>query len=275
MSFVGPATNGGVLAAGRRDHDAERNGGLPAFLQWATVATWFVAILAWAEGWGGALGHDHLIEHGPGLGPALGLFLGGWLIMVAAMMLPSSLAAFRWFDGITVGRTDRSSLGAAFLAGYIALWTGFGALAFLGDIGFHRFVDGWPWLASRPWLIGGSVLALAGAFELSPLARRCSRRSAQATRPLGGRRLVTVGAIRLGADHGLRRLRRCWALMLLSFAVGMASLGWMAALTLLMVLQERKGGGRVSLLMGMALLVVAALVIAHPGWMPSLFPGAA
>ena len=119
-------------------------------------------------------------------------------------------------------------------------------------------------------------LVLAGAFELSPLAGRCDRRRAQ----MGGHPsrhpgLVNSGAMRYGADHGLQRLSRCWALMLLSFAVGMASLVWMIVLTLLMVLQERDGGGRAGLLMGIALLAAAGLVIAHPGWMPSLFPGAA
>jgi len=266
----------GVVDLSRRNHDAERNRGVPAFLLWAIGGAWLLTILAWTEGWGRALGHDHLIEHGPGFWPALGLFLGGWQVMVAAMMLPSSLAVFRWFDGLTAGQRDRQSLGAAFLAGYVAVWTGFGALAFLGDMGFHRFVDRWPWLAARPWLIGGSALVLAGAFELSPLAGRCDRRRAQ----MGGHPsrhpgLVNSGAMRYGADHGLQRLSRCWALMLLSFAVGMASLVWMIVLTLLMVLQERDGGGRAGLLMGIALLAAAGLVIAHPGWMPSLFPGAA
>ncbi|MGH2554887.1 MAG: DUF2182 domain-containing protein [Actinomycetota bacterium] len=265
----------GVPDLSRPNHDAERNGSLPAFLPWAVGGAWVLTILAWTEGWGEALGHDHLIEHGPGLWPALGVFLGGWQVMVAAMMLPSSLTAFRWFDGLTAGQRDRQSLGAAFLAGYVAVWTGFGALAFLGDAGFHRFVDASPWLAARPWLIGGSVLVLAGAFELSPLAGRCGKGSAQLSGRLGGHhRLVRFGAMRLGAEHGLRRLRRCWALMLLSFAVGMTSVGWMVVLTLLMVLQERRGGGRAAVLMGIALLAVAAPVIAHLGWMPSLFPGA-
>jgi predicted metal-binding membrane protein len=264
-----------VLDPGGQAHDAERNGGLPVFLLWAIGGAWLLTVLAWTKGWGRALGHDHLIEHGPGLGPALGLFLVGWLVMVAAMMLPSSLAAFRWFDGLTAGREHRQSLGPAFLAGYVAVWTGLGAAAFLGDVGFHRFVDHWPWLAARSWLIGGSALLIAGAFELSPLAERCGRRSTQPSRRPGGyRRVVIPRAVRLGADHALHRLSRCWALMLLSFAAGMASLGWMVALTLLMVLQERRGGGRAAL-MGMALLAVAAVVIAHPGWMPSLFPGAA
>jgi predicted metal-binding membrane protein len=274
VSPIGSTAKVGVLGPGSADHYAY--GSLPGFLPWVIAGAWLLTILAWAEGWGHALGHDHLIELGPGLWPALGLFLGGWVVMGAAMMLPSSLPALRWFDGLTAGQSDRRALVAAFLAGYAAVWTGFGAVAFLGDIGFHSFVDGWPWLAVRPWLIGGSVLLLAGTFELSSLAGRCGRRGAQLTGRLGGhRRLVDSHAVRLGADHALRRLSRCWALMLLSFAAGMASLGWMVALTLLMVFQERKSGGRAAMVTGITLLALAGLVITHPGWMPSLFPVAA
>jgi predicted metal-binding membrane protein len=265
-----------VLALRGPNDDVQRNGILPAFLPWAIGGAWTLAILAWAKRWGTALGHDHLIEHGPALWVALLLFLAGWQVMIAAMMLPSSLWAFRSFGASTLDLRGRRSLGASFLAGYAALWTGFGSLAFLGDIGFHRLVDSWPWLAARPWLIGGSVLVVAGAFELSPLAGRCGGRvDPEKGHPGGHHRLVKSGAMRLGADHGLRRLSRCWPLMLLSFAVGMASLGWMVALTLLMVLQERRGDRRAGLLLGVALLAVAGIVMAQPGWMPSLFPGAA
>ena len=63
--------------------------------------------------------------------------------------------------------------------------------------------------------------------------------------------------------------------MLLSFAVGMASLGWMVALTMMAVVQERSGAGRAARLMGLALLGLAGLVISHPGWMPHVFPNSA
>ena len=49
-------------------------------------------------------------------------------------------------------------------------------------------------------------------------------------------------AFRLGWGHGLYCLGCCWALMLVMFSVGVADLGWMAAL--------------------------AALVALHPSWMP-------
>jgi len=61
----------------------------------------------------------------------------------------------------------------ALIAGYAMVWTGFGVLAFVGDVGLHKLVHAWPWLAAHPQLIAGSVLALAGAFQFSELKERC------------------------------------------------------------------------------------------------------
>jgi hypothetical protein len=71
-------------------------------------------------------------------------------------------ARFQLFD--RVGR---------FLAGYTAVWTAFGAVAFLGDIGLHQLVHRWPWLEAHPQVIAGSVLMLAGEFQFSKLKDRC------------------------------------------------------------------------------------------------------
>lgn len=30
----------------------------------------------------------------------------------------------------------------------------------------HGIVDGWPWLAARPWFLGGTLLLVTGGFEL-------------------------------------------------------------------------------------------------------------
>jgi predicted metal-binding membrane protein len=253
-----------------------RAGAAPTFILSIIVAAWGLMGLAHLGGWAEFLGHDELIERGPGAWAALGLFLVSWQVMVAAMMLPSSLSTFRWFEGLVERRASGARLGVAFLLGYLSVWTVFGVAAFAGDGALHRFVDGWPWLAARPWLIGGSVLALAGGFELSRMAQRCRAAAIPTEDVPSGSRIAPVEAIRLGANHGLRRLRRCWPLMLLSFAVGMTSLVWMAVLTLVMALEgagtwRRLAGAHA----GAGLLALGTLVLAHPGWLPSLFPGTA
>jgi predicted metal-binding membrane protein len=72
-------------------------------------------------------------------------------------------------------------------------------------------------------------------------------------------------AFRLGWGHGLFCLGCCWALMLLMFAEGVANLTWMAALATVMVYEKTgRQGDRVARLVGIALLGLAALVLAHP-----------
>jgi predicted metal-binding membrane protein len=66
----------------------------------------------------------------------------------------------------------------------------------------------------------------------------------------------------------------CWALMLVMFVAGVASLLWMAALTALMVYEKTgHGGQRVVPVAGLGLIVIAALVLAYPAWPPAAVAG--
>jgi predicted metal-binding membrane protein len=71
------------------------------------------------------------------------------------------------------------------------------------------------------------------------------------------------GAFELGMRHGAFCLGCCWALMLLMFAVGVASLPLMAALALVMYHEKtRPSGSRAVPVTGAALLGVASIVLA-------------
>ena len=148
-------------------------GRVPVPVLVAIGAAWGVAVAAEVTGAAGALHHDALIEGGPPLWAALLVFLVAWQAMVAAMMLPSSLPLIRLYDAVSRAQERPARARAAFLGGYVALWTAFGGLAFLGDVALHRTVDAVPALAERPWLIAGSVFALAGAFQFSELKDPC------------------------------------------------------------------------------------------------------
>ena len=268
MNTVGSTVpDSGAHRAARRNDAAA-----PAFVWWIIVAAWGAAVLGHVTGWNQLLGHDELLTGDSPLWITFALFLVGWQVMVAAMMLPSSLVGFQQFAATIPPEAARSRLLASFLAGYALAWTGFGIAAILGDGVVHGVVDGSPWLAARPWVIGGSALVLAGGFELR---RPVERRRTVAPSPSNRDRLRPTVATRMGADHGLQRLRHCWPLMLLSFAAGMTSLVWMAVLTLLMALQEgREQRRRVTAAhVGTGLLTVGALVLINPAWLPPLFPG--
>jgi predicted metal-binding membrane protein len=51
-------------------------------------------------------------------------------------------------------------------------------------------------------------------------------------------------ALTIGARHGLHCVGCCWALMLVMFAAGVASLIWMALLTTIMVREKTHTTGR-------------------------------
>jgi predicted metal-binding membrane protein len=240
-----------------------RFGRVPAVLVVAIAAAWLAALAAQAAGAASLLHHDALIEDGPGAGVALLLFLLAWQVMIAAMMLPSSLPLVSLFARASAGQPRPGGAMAGFLGGYALVWSAFGALAFLFDLGVHAAVDSSGWLHEHQWLIGGSVLALAGAFQFTPLKDACLDKCRHPGQFL--MRFYERGAgggFRLGARHGLFCVGCCWALMLVMFAAGVASLVWMALLTGLMVHEKTRPAGRRAVpVTGVALLATASVVL--------------
>jgi predicted metal-binding membrane protein len=206
---------------------------------------------------------------------ALILFLVAWQAMIASMMLPSSLPLVRLFGVATAVAPARRRAMAAFLGGYAVVWTVFGAVAFAGDALLHRLIQDNAALRSHEWAIVGGFLALAGVVQFTPLKDRCLT---ECRHPgaflIRHYRRGQKGAFALGRKHGLFCLGCCWALMLVMFVAGVASLIWMGALTLLMVYEKtaRRGDQAVPIA-GVALLCWAALVLAHPAGLPAVLRG--
>jgi predicted metal-binding membrane protein len=240
---------------------------------WAIAGAWLLAVVAEVSGHGAALHHDTLIEGGLPFWAALALFLVAWQAMTVAMMLPSSLPMVRLFNRMAAGQPHAARAQGAFLGGYAVVWTAFGAFAFISDLGIHRGVDNWPWLAAHSWLIAGGTLVLAGAFQFSSLKEQCLRSCRHpAAFLLRYYRRGTEAALRTGLRHGAFCLGCCWALMLVAFAAGVANLAWMAAFTAIMVF-EKTGprGDRGAEPIGLGLLVLGAVVLVHPPWLGSVF----
>ena len=242
-----------------------------------------VVALAWAALWALARSpYGRYVDHGDwsASGPAAalcrvvpaGLYVvpaalsaAAWILMIAAMMLPSTLPLFDAFDRVTAARPDRHRLLALLALGYLAAWGGFGVLAH----GLHALllsgVASVPALALHSWWIGVATIAVAGAFQFSALKQRCLEKCRtprsfviehwRGRHPAGH-------AFALGAHHGLFCVGCCWALMLLMFAVGAGSLGWMLVLAALMAIEKNFAWGpRLSAPLGVALLAWAALLV--------------
>jgi predicted metal-binding membrane protein len=224
---------------------------------------WVAAVVAEATGAASLLHHDGLIEGGPAVWIALPAFLLAWQVMLVAMMLPSTLPLVRLFAKASARQPRPKAAMAGFLGGYAVVWTVFGALAFAFDVGIHAAVDASPWLQSHEWVLGAGVIAVAGAFQFSPLKYACldkCRHPAQFMLRFYGR--GPAGGLKLGVRHGLFCLGCCWALMLVMFSVGVASLVAMAALTGLMVYEKTQPRGRQVVPAAGVTLVATALMIA-------------
>ena len=97
---------------------------LPVAVPVAIAAAWAVAVIAQASGKAALLHHDALIEGHLPVWVALCLFLLAWQVMIAAMMLPSTLPMVRLFAAASTSQERPGETQAAFLAGYLVVWTG-------------------------------------------------------------------------------------------------------------------------------------------------------
>jgi predicted metal-binding membrane protein len=210
------------------------------------------------------LHHDALIDGGWPLPAALAIFVVAWQLMIAAMMLPSSLPLIRLFHDVASGQERPARATSALIGGYAGVWTAFGFVAFLFDVVVHRSVERVAFLESHPEVIAASVLFVAGAFQFSDLKDRClseCRHPAPFLISHYGR--GARAAFRLGIAHGVFCLGCCWALMLVGFAAGVANLWWMAALTAVMVYEKTARRGRQAVIpigIGLILAGVASLL---------------
>ena len=196
--------------------------------------------------------------------PAL-LYAAGWVLMIAAMMLPTTLPILDMFRRMTAVRADRNRLVGLVIIGYLAVWLGFGLMAHVLDWLLHVVTQQLPWLTFNGWVIGVVVLGGAGAFQFSALKYRCLEKCHTPFSFISARwrgHAPAREALRLGLDHGAFCVGCCWALMLLMFVVGMGSIGWMLALAAVMAAEKNlPGGKRLRTPLGAALIAWAGAVV--------------
>ncbi len=171
----------------------------------------------------------------------------GWIVMSAAMMLPTSLPLVRLFERMIAERPDRNVLQGLLIGGYLLAWATFGLAAHVMDAALHALLGRSVWLMAHAWAPGATVLAVAGAFQFSRLKYACldacrSPRSFIMSYWRGPH--PYRDSLALGVAHGVFCVGCCWALMLLMFVVGTANLGWMFVLGLVMAIEKNHAWGR-------------------------------
>jgi len=190
-----------------------------------------------------------------------------WAVMMVGMMVPTAIPVTLVYaqvarkaarQGTPVAPT------AAFVSGYVGMWTVFGVGATLAQWALDRAALLSPMMVTTSPALGALLLAAAGAYQLTPYKDRCLEHCRASAHFLSRHwRPGAGGALRMGFVHGAWGLGCCWALMGLLFLGGVMNLLWIAAITGF-VLAEKAApfGGRGGRLAGYLMMIAAAVLFA-------------
>ena len=205
-----------------------------------------------------------VIPNGEVVLPAV-LYIGGWMLMTTAMMLPAVLPLLLIFRRLTMRRKGHSTLLTLVITGYLVAWGVFGAVAHGTSWAILELVQGSVWLTFNSWIPGAIILLIAGAFQFSALKYSCldkCRTPMLFINQYWQGHHARRQSLLLGIHHGIYCVGCCWALMLLMFAVGTGSVGWMLALGAVMAFEKNMPWGRkMSGPLGVLLLAWSGLIV--------------
>lgn len=193
-----------------------------------------------------------------------------WVVMMVGMMAAPAAAVLLLFARAQAGRGAHVvPLTWSFALGYGLVWSGFSAAAVVAHWALHDAALLSPEMAASSPFLAGTILCLAGAYQFARLKNVCL---AHCRSPLGFLlsrwRDGKFGALTMGVRHGLYCLGCCWALMAVLFAVGVMNLLWVAALSLLVLIEKVTPAGALMARIAGVLMIAAGLLALFGGPIP-------
>jgi predicted metal-binding membrane protein len=190
-------------------------------------------------------------------------FLGMWVVMMVAMMLPSLVPMlWRYRQAVSAaGETRLGRLTARVGVGYLFVWTLFGMAAFPVGVVLAALEMQQPPLARAVPIAAGVVVLIAGLLQFTAWKARCLACCREA--PGEGRALPADAgtAWRHGLRLGLHCVRCCAGLMAILLVIGVMDLRAMAVVGAAITLERlAPAGERVARAFG-AVVVGAGLVL--------------
>jgi predicted metal-binding membrane protein len=197
----------------------------------ATLVVLAVAGIAWA-----AMVHQSSIMAGMdgmdmGLGP-FESFAAAWVVMMAAMMLPSAVPVVLEFARTAERRRGWPVATAVLAVTYLGVWLMFGMVCYAI---YSALRMPWP---NQPMVVG-LALALAGVYSLSPIKRASQARCRELCALHGPLpfNLIRSAAV-AGVRYGLSCMGCSAALMVAMVLLGMSSLWWAIILGLVVLIYK-------------------------------------
>ena len=192
-------------------------------------------------------------------------FLGMWVVMMVAMMLPS-LVPVLWRYRRAIGGSGETRLGLLTTLvgmGYFVVWAAFGMVAFPLGVALATAGMQQPTLARAVPIAVGVIVVIAGVLQFSGWKARHLSSCREA--PGSGCALPADGgtAWRHGLHLGLHCSCCCAGLMVILLVMGVMDLRVMAAVTAAITLERlAPAGGRLAQATGAIILAAGLLLIA-------------
>jgi predicted metal-binding membrane protein len=165
---------------------------------WAALAAWsaspygrYLEHGGWADA-GALAALCRAIPQGDIVVPAIA-HAAAWVLMIAAMMLPTTFPLLAMFRRITGARPDAGRLAALVVLGFFAAWIAFGLLAHGADSALRWASAQSPWFIANGWAVGAVSSPArgcsSGARSSTAASTNAAPRSASSARDgTGGRR---------------------------------------------------------------------------------------
>jgi len=214
-----------------------------AFLVLAAVA-W--ALTIWQSRSTGGMAMDH---------GSLASFAISWVVMMAAMMLPSALPLVYEFARRSEGRRHWQAATGVLATTYLLMWLAFGLVCYFVLNAFPQ-----PW--ANQGLVGGLALALAGLYGLTPIKSASEARCRELCSLHGPLPFNLVrSALVVGARYGLSCVGCSAGLMVAMVIIGMTNLGWIVVLGGVVLVYKLAPAPNVQLKLLMSVALVAMAVV--------------
>lgn len=193
-------------------------------------------------------------------------FLGMWVVMMAAMMLPSLLPMLMQYREAVgaAGEMRRGWLTALVGAGYFLVWTVLGIAIFAVGAAWASVALQWPALARGVPALGAGVVLIAGALQFTAWKLHhlgCCRQALSRSVP------ADAGtALRHGLRLGLHCSANCAGLTAILLVTGFMELRVMALVTTAITLERfAPAGARTARTIGVVVIGAGMVLMARAG----------
>jgi len=185
-----------------------------------------------------------------------------WAVMMVGMMVPTAAPMTLVYAAVArkaARQGTKVAPTAAFVAGYVAMWTLFSLGATLAQWGLDSAALLSPMMVSNSPKLGAALLFAAGVYQLTPWKDSCLEHCRAPAHFISANwRPGVAGAFRMGVVHGAYCLGCCWILMGLLFLGGVMNLLWIAAITLFVLLEKiLPAGALAGRIAGLAMIAAA------------------